>query len=139
MLDLGLRELAHAQQARARRDLVAVRLPDLRGRERQLAAVVVQQVPARPAAGRASALGQGQAIPDTASSYTLYGKQVRVSAKPPLPRPHRPRTGHPRQVKQETGGAPPPPKLRQAACTSAAHGSSSRGRGGARGADAGRA
>jgi hypothetical protein len=57
VLDLGLRELAHAQQARARRDLVAVGLPDLRGRERQLAAVVVQQVPARPAIRRTSVLG----------------------------------------------------------------------------------
>ena len=47
MLDLGLRELAHAQQPRARRDLVAVRLPNLRGRKGQLAAVVVQQVPAQ--------------------------------------------------------------------------------------------
>ena len=46
VLDLGLRELAHAQQPRLGADLVAVGLPDLRGRERQLAAVVVQQVPA---------------------------------------------------------------------------------------------
>lgn len=50
MLDLGLRELAHAQQPLPRRDLVTVRLPDLRRRKRQLAAVKVQQVPAESAA-----------------------------------------------------------------------------------------
>ena len=44
VLDLGLRELAHAQQPRARRDLVAVAAADLRRREGQLAAVVVEQV-----------------------------------------------------------------------------------------------
>jgi len=44
VLDLGLSELAHAQQALLRADLVAERLAHLRHRERQLAAVVVQQV-----------------------------------------------------------------------------------------------
>ncbi len=47
VLNLSLRELAHAQQPGTRGDLVAVRLPDLRGGEWQLAAVVVQQVSAR--------------------------------------------------------------------------------------------
>ncbi len=47
VLNLRLRELAHAQEARARRDLIAVRLPDLRRREGQLVAVVVQQLAAR--------------------------------------------------------------------------------------------
>ena len=46
VLDLRLGELAHAQQARLGRDLVAVGLPYLRGRKGQLPAVVVQQVPA---------------------------------------------------------------------------------------------
>lgn len=40
-----LRELAHAQQPGARRDLVAVAVADLRRRKRQLGAVVVQEVP----------------------------------------------------------------------------------------------
>ena len=47
VLDLGLRELAHAQQPCARRDLIAVGLPDLRGCKGQLAAIVVQEVPAQ--------------------------------------------------------------------------------------------
>ena len=44
MLNLRLRELAHAEQTLARRDLVAEGLADLRRRKGELAAVVVQQV-----------------------------------------------------------------------------------------------
>jgi len=54
VLDLRLREFPHAQEARARRDLVAVRLPDLRRREGQLVAVVVQQLAARRVDGESS-------------------------------------------------------------------------------------
>ena len=44
MLDLSQRELPHAQQASARRDLIAEGLANLSGRKGQLVAVVVQQV-----------------------------------------------------------------------------------------------
>ena len=44
VLDLGLRELAHAQQPAARRDLVAVTAANLRRRKRQAPAVEVEQV-----------------------------------------------------------------------------------------------
>ena len=47
VLDLCLRELPHAQQPCSRRDLIAVGLPDLRGCKGQLAAIVVQEVPAQ--------------------------------------------------------------------------------------------
>ena len=45
MLDLRLRKLAHAQQSRLGRDLVAVGLADLRRGKGQAVAVVVEQVP----------------------------------------------------------------------------------------------
>lgn len=46
VLDLCLGELTHAQQALARGNFVAVRLPNLRRRKGQPAAIVVKQVPA---------------------------------------------------------------------------------------------
>ena len=66
MLNLSLRELAHAQQPRTRRDLIPVRLPDLRGREWQPPAIVVQQVPACPQVkGCQSFQGSGHALMPT--------------------------------------------------------------------------
>jgi hypothetical protein len=52
VLDLRLGELAHAQQAGARADLVPVAVADLGGGEGQLASVEVQQVPGGAGGGR---------------------------------------------------------------------------------------
>ena len=45
VLDLCLGEFSDSEKALTRGDLIPIRLPDLRCRKRQLASVVVQQVP----------------------------------------------------------------------------------------------
>ena len=67
VLNLSLGELPDSDQASPGRDFISVGLPNLRGCKGQLAAIVIQQVPARITAGFGSAHAHHHTVAETAA------------------------------------------------------------------------